>query len=412
MHELHIRALEECFLTVGKSVGVGAGIIIVLLTMQNAVAQLPPQMIHKVIVADEGNGKVHCINLANPSERWSITTANRDLQLIGSDRLMVSVGDGYAEYNVKTGAFIKKVSVGGTVQSVFRLSDTATFIGIDGNPASIREVDSTGKEIRKINFAVNASIRIIRPTSDGTFLVGGKVAGTMYECDSTGVIQWEVQAGGEPYMALRLPNGNTLISTGFGCQMVLVDAEAKVLKRFPTDADKNGSEFWSRAAPNFFAGFQVLENGNIVVSNWEGHGGGNGSKGFQLIEIDSSLTKVVSYWEQDPALISSLHGVLVLDGLDTELMYSDMNGALAPVPSPVAVVHGVSLLRHSGHGSLLSAVGGARAGGMVGLDGRSAAPLIRRNASGVYIGWRGTAAERTDGGISNENRNAVPVVIW
>ncbi len=399
-------------MTVRKRVVVGAGIAVVLLIIQNTVAQLPPQMTHKVIVADEGNGKVHCINLANPSERWSIATANRDLQLIGSDRLMVSVGDGYAEYNVKTGAFIKKVRVGGTVQSVFRVSRARTFIGSDGNPASIREVDSTGKEIRKINFAVNASIRIVRPTSDGTFLVGGKVAGTMYECDSTGAIQWEAQAGGEPYMALRLPNGNTLISNGYGGQMVLVDAETKVLKRFPTDADKNGSEFWRQAAPNFFAGFQVLENGNIVVSNWEGHGGGNGGKGFQLIEIDSSLSEVVSYWKQDPALVSSLHGVLVLDGLDTDLMYSDMNGALVPIPPPVAVEHGVRLLQHQGHGSLLSAVGSGRTGGMVGLDGRSAAPLIRRNASGVFIGWRGTAAERTGGGISNENKYAVPIVIW
>ncbi|HON09819.1 MAG TPA: hypothetical protein PLE24_03040 [Chitinispirillaceae bacterium] len=54
-----------------------------------------------MIVADEGNGKVHYINLSNPTERWSVTTASRDLQLIGSDRLMVSVGDEYSEYNAK-----------------------------------------------------------------------------------------------------------------------------------------------------------------------------------------------------------------------------------------------------------------------------------------------------------------------
>lgn len=98
----------------------------------------PPIMKHKVIVADEGNGKVHYINLSNPTEQWTITTDNRDLQLIGNDRLMVSVGDGYAEYNVKTGAFIKKITSGGTVQSVFRLTPKSTFIGSDGNPASGR----------------------------------------------------------------------------------------------------------------------------------------------------------------------------------------------------------------------------------------------------------------------------------
>ncbi|NLP02533.1 MAG: hypothetical protein GX089_08565 [Fibrobacter sp.] len=44
---------------------------------------------------------MHYINLSNPTERWSVTTASRDLQLIGSDRLMVSVGDEYSEYNAK-----------------------------------------------------------------------------------------------------------------------------------------------------------------------------------------------------------------------------------------------------------------------------------------------------------------------
>ena len=357
-----------------------SGIIPVLLCLQTAVARLPPQMQYKVIVADEGNGKVHYINLANPSEQWSITTANRDLQLIGSDRLMVSVGDGYAEYDVTTGSFIKKVTTGSGVQSVFRLSSTSTFVGTDGNPASVREIDSTGQQIRKIDFALNASIRIVRPTLAGTFLVGGKVAGTMYECDSTGAIKWETQAGGEPYMALRLPNGNTLISNGYGAQMVLVGKDAQVIRKFP----EHGSEFWSQAAPNFFAGFQILKNGNIVVSNWEGHGGGNGGKGFQLIEIDSALTKVVSYWKQDAALVSSLHSVLVLDSLDTELMYSDVNGILAPVTQPVALGY----VKPAYSPRTTATLPGIRTGGcslVFSIDGKSIGMFPSRPAFGIYI---------------------------
>ncbi|NLE01349.1 MAG: hypothetical protein GX640_15895 [Fibrobacter sp.] len=315
-----------------------------LLCWQNAHAQLPPLMKYKVILADEGNSKVHYINLANPSEKWSASTANRDLQIIGDDRLMISVGDGYAEYNVKTGALIKKITTGGTVQSAFRLTEKRTFVGTDGNPAFVKEVDSTGKQIRKINFALNASIRIVRPTAAGTFLVGGKVAGTMYECDSTGAIKWETQAGGEPYMALRLPNGNTMISTGYGKQMVLAGKDGKVIKKFPTQNDINSnSSFWNQAQPNFFAGFQILKNGNVVVSNWEGHGPGNGGKGFQLIEIDSGLTKVVSYWKQDPNIVSSLHGALVLDSIDTKFLHSDVNGILATLTPPVSISHNVYL---------------------------------------------------------------------
>jgi hypothetical protein len=363
-------------------------------------AQLPPLMKHRVIIADEGNGKVHYINLANPTEKWSITTANRDLQLIGNNRLMVSVGDGYAEYNVNTGAFINKITTGGTVQSVFRLTPKSTYVGADGNPATLTEVDSTGKQIRKITFALNASIRVVRPTSAKTFLVGGKVAGTMYECDSTGKIVLEIKAGGEPYMGLRLPNGNTLISTGYGDligsqkvpQMVLVDSKANVLKKFPTQTDL-GSDFWKQASPYFFGGFQILKNGNIVVSNWEGHGPGNGSKGFQLIEIDSSLTKVVSYWKQDPNLVSSIHGVLVTDSLDTEKMYSDVNGILAPVEPPSVIEYGSKLIHSGSLSPNSSAYPTGILSHMFSLSGRSIAEVSSHYANGIYVLKKGVIKE-------------------
>jgi hypothetical protein len=221
----------------------------------------------------------------------------------------------------------------------------------------------------------------------------------MNECDSTGKIIWEANAGGEPYMALRLPNGNTLISNGYGGQMVLVDSKAKVLKQFPTQADKNGSDFWSQAKPNFFAGFQILKNGNIVVTNWEGHGGGNGGTGFQLIEIDSGLTKVVSYWKQDPALVSSLHGVLVLDSLDTKNMYSDINGILAPVTPPVAVERDVQPRYVSPKNPAIPAGTLDR---MVGLNGRSIPGFSLPCAPGVYVRQKGTAKE-SRGIIVKEN---------
>jgi hypothetical protein len=362
-----------------------AVVMLCFISRENAFAQQPALMKYKVIIADEGNQKVHYVNLANPSEKWSIATSNRDMQLIGNDRLMVSVGDGYAEYNVKTGVQIKKVSTGSGVQSVFRLTEKSTFIGADGSPASVKEVDSTGKQLRKINFALNASIRIVRPTSKGTYLVGGKSAGLMYECDSTGAVKWEANAGGEPYMALRLPNGNTMISSGYGAQMVLVGRDGNVIRKFPTDADKNGSDFWTKAKPNFFAGFQILKNGNIVVANWEGHNGGNGNIGYQLLEIDSGLTKVVSYWKQDASLVSSLHGVLVLDSLDTKYMYSDINGVLSLVAPPVSVSYTMRPLRAPNAYFNFSTSGNSNL--VFGLDGRETA--VSRGcqvaAAGLYI---------------------------
>jgi hypothetical protein len=301
-----------------------------------------PQMTHRLLLADEGNGKVHYINLNAPSEKWSATCSNRDMQLVGNDRLMVSDngGTGYSELSLSSGAITGHVKISGVtgVNSAFRLSGPGVWCAADGSPAKILKIDSTGKLLKTVALSVDASVRICRPTLKGTFLVGGKVSGMMCEFDSGGKKIWECNAGGEPYMGVRLPNGTTLISSGYGAQMVLADKQGAVLRKFPTSDDKKkDSLFWNAAKPNFFGGFQVLRNGNIVVANWEGHGTGNGGSGFQLIEIDSALTKAVSYWKQNASMVSSLHGVIVLDSLDTKLLHSDINGVLQPLTDPVAI---------------------------------------------------------------------------
>jgi hypothetical protein len=300
-------------------------------------------MTHRLLLADEGNGKVHYINLNAPTEKWSATCSNRDMQLIGNERIMVSDngGTGYSELSLSTGALIRHVGiegVSGGVNSAFRLAGPGIHCAIDGSPAKIITCDSTGKTLGSVALSLDASVRICRGTTKGTFLVGGKVAGMMCEFDSTGKKIWECNAGGEPYMALRLPGGTTLISNGYGGQMVLANKQGAVIRKFPTDDDKKkDSLFWKAANPNFFAGFQVLRGGTIIIANWQGHGAGHGNSGFQLLEIDSGLTRVVAYWKQNASMVSSLHGVLAIDSLDTKTLYSDYNGMLQPLVDPVKI---------------------------------------------------------------------------
>jgi hypothetical protein len=296
-----------------------------------------PKMKHRLILADEGNGKVHCTDLNDTKTNWSTSCSNRDMQLIGNDRLMVSDngGSGYSELSLATGAVIRRVSISGIaggVNSAFRFSNKEIYCALDGSPAKILKIDSTGKTLKTITLSLDASVRICRPTSKGSYIIGGKIKGMMCEFDSTGKKIWECNAGGEPYMALRLPNGSTIISNGYGGQMILADKQGAVIRKFPSDSDKKrDSLFWKAANPNFFAGFQILSNSNIVVSNWQGHGANFGASGFQLIEIDSGLTQVVAYWKQNTALISSLHGVIVLDNLDTRVLHSDFTGIMQPL---------------------------------------------------------------------------------
>lgn len=287
-----------------------------------------PQMKHKVLLSDEGNQKVHYIDMSDGSKNWSISLGNRDMQLIGNNRLMLSNSSGFEEYDLTTQKQLKKITIGSQIQSVFRINAKETFIGVDGNVPHLEIIDSaTGQSHKTINIEPPITLRIIRPTSNGTFLVGGRDAGMVYEFDSTGKKVWEANVGGSPYQAVRLKNGNTVISTGYGAQIAIVDKDANIIRKFPQNP-KDAS--LASLNPNFFGGFQILNNGNIVVANWQGHGAGHGTSGSQLLEFDSTGI-LVSYWKQDANIVSSLHGVIVMDNLDPSVINSDINGVLEPV---------------------------------------------------------------------------------
>jgi hypothetical protein len=84
-----------------------------------------------------------------------------------------------------------------------------------------------------------------------------------------------------------------------------------------------------KVRPFFYAMFQLLTNGNLVLANWQGHGPGFGRSGVQLLEFNPAGEIVWSWSKAD--LISSLQGVLVLDGLDTTKLHDERSGLMRPV---------------------------------------------------------------------------------
>jgi hypothetical protein len=292
-------------------------------------AQTVSQMKHKVLLADEGNQKVHYVDMNDNSKTWSISIGSRDMQLIGDGKVLLHTGTDFQEYDLTTHLQVKKVTTAGTVQTVFRTNTSGnTYVGVDG--AQLKIVDVSGNVKKTINISsITTSIRLIRPTLNNTFLVGGggSTATNLCEFDSTGKKIWEVNVGGEPYQAVRLANGNTVVSNGYGAQIAIVNSKAEIIRKFPVDPKVASLSTYN---PNFFAGLQVLKNGNIIVANWQGHGTGYGNSGAQLLEFDSTGV-LVSYWKQTASLVSSLHGVIVMDDLDPSVMNSDINGVLGPV---------------------------------------------------------------------------------
>ena len=293
-----------------------------------------------MLLADEGNRRVLLVDLQNPSSAvWSRQLNDaarhgdsmRDIQLVGGDRVAVSVAKGYVELDIKTGEIKKEVSKFTGVESLRRLPNGNTILGgnSDGG-VTLQELDSqdaavAGRKVTLTNYA--QKLRLFRRTPQGTFLLG--IADKLVEVDWDKKTLWEmsIPTGDYVYQGLRLPDKTIAVTTGYGASLVIIDASAK---RVQTTIGGKSQPDAATITPNFYAGFQILPNRHYVVTNWEGHGGGNGGKGIQLLEYDATGV-LVWKWKQDPNLVSSLHHVIVLDDLDTTKLHDDVDGVLAPV---------------------------------------------------------------------------------
>jgi len=293
----------------------------------------------RVLLSDEGNRRVVLVDLQSPSSPiWSTQLSDttkygdsmRDLQLVGGDRVAVSVAKGYVELDIKTGAIKKQVTSFDGVESLRRLPSGNTILGGNSNGGvTLQELDAQDAPVttHKVTFTSYSQLRLFRRTPEGTFLLG--VGAKLAEVNWDKQTLWEmtIPSGDWVFQGLRLADKTLAVTSGYGATILVIDPTTK--KVLTTLGGKSQPDA-TTLVPNFYGGFQVLPNGHFVVTNWEGHGAGNGGKGIQLLEYDPSGA-LVWKWKQDPALVSSLHQVIVLDGLDTTKLHDDVDGVLAPV---------------------------------------------------------------------------------
>jgi len=298
----------------------------------------------RVLLADEGNRRVVLVDLESAGKAiWSRQLNDptkdgdsmRDIQLVGGDRVAVSVAKGYVELDVKTGDIKKEVSTFDGVESLRRLPSGNTVLGSNSNGGvTLQELDSQDAPVtgHKVTFTNYNNFRMLRRTPQGTFLIGAgnKLAEVNWDKQTLWEMDFTPAAGHDPnymYQGLSLPDKTIAVTSGYSASLLIVDPTTKTVKQ--TIGGK-GQPDAATIVPNFYAGYQILPNGHFVVANWEGHGGQNGGTGLQLLEYDQAGLKVWS-WKQDASMVSSIHHVIVLDGLDTTKLHDDVNGVLAPV---------------------------------------------------------------------------------
>lgn len=304
---------------------------------------------HDLLLIDEGNGNLLRVDQNDPSKNWIVQidpksppeikrparwrAAPRDMQLIGNNRVLVSHDAGYSEFDLTTGQLVAEIATYAGVATVRRLPGGTTLIaGVDLGGAKgvvVLEVDRSN-EIKRRTVFTGDYLRLMRETSQGTWLMMGNTM--LRECDSDGRIhhEWPVTGFRHAWKAVRLRNGHLVASAGFGAFLVELDAAGHEVRRF---AEKEKMPAVMRA--NFYAMFQLLPNGHVVFANWQAHGPGHGMDGIQLVEIDPAGDSGNLLWQYGPsATFSSLQGVIVIDGLDLSKLHDERNGLLEPIERP------------------------------------------------------------------------------
>ena len=282
---------------------------------------------HEFLAIDEGLAQLLHIDERNPAKNWIVPVGHpqgRDMQLIGGGRVLIGHDAGYSEFDIATGKVVKEVAGYKGVTSARRLPNGDTLIAgasLDGEKTVVvLEVDPANAVKNKTVFP-GTYIRLIRETPQGTWLMMND--SMIREGDRSGKLlhEWTVPGFRHSWKAVRLPNGHLLASAGYGAFFVELDASGGVVRKF---AEKEKMPPAMKA--NFYAMFQLLANGHIVVANWQAHGPGHGESGIQLVELDD---KAAIVWQWSEAkLISSLQGVLVLDGLDTTKLHDERTGLM------------------------------------------------------------------------------------
>ena len=170
--------------------------------------------------------------------------------------------------------------------------------------ANLYELDRTGRKAKTIPIngggGAHSQFRQVRKTPQGTYLVTyQRDGGQAKEYDGEGKLLRTFCAG--RFVAIRLPNGNTLIACGDEHRVIEVDPQDGIVWEVK-EKDMPGNVL------GFAAGLQRLPNGNTVICNWSGHGGAKDQP--QVFELTRDK-KVV--WEVRDPRLNMISSINILD---------------------------------------------------------------------------------------------------
>lgn len=166
------------------------------------------------------------------------------------------------------------------VHAFQRLKDDTTMV-VESGPARILEVDREGRVRKELKLKVDhpdahSDTRLARKLENGHYLVCHERDGAVREYDGAGKVVWEYAVplfdraprgghgpeawGNQCFAAVRLPGGNTLVTTGNGHSVLEVTPGKEIVWSLHQKDLPGITLAWVTT-------LQVLKNGNMVVGN-------------------------------------------------------------------------------------------------------------------------------------------------
>jgi hypothetical protein len=194
---------------------------------------------------------------------------------------------------------------GGGAYSCQRLANGNTVIGENAS-GRVVEVDKDGKPVVAFKTDYGKTddhhrLRMVRKLANGNYLVAHSQGNVVREYRPDGSTAWERATKGLAFAAVRLANGNTLVSS---------------LNQL-TEYDAKGNEVWEFKKDDLpgvtiqnMTGIQVLPNGNIVTGCYSAYTKEGAGTGLVEITRDKKLVwRYVSPGLRDKSMMG-VHKVL------------------------------------------------------------------------------------------------------
>ncbi|MFO1093908.1 MAG: PQQ-binding-like beta-propeller repeat protein [Planctomycetaceae bacterium] len=256
---------------------------------------------HRFIAADSSAKRIALIDEAGRTVWEHKIGPLHDLQVLPDEHLLFQTSwTQLIEVDLKTGATVWEYDAAADaegapieVHAFQRLDGQRTMIAESG-PARLIEVGADGKLLHTVPLKIDQphhhhDTRLVR-VIDGHYLVCHENDGVVREYRSDGKIVWDFPVplfgrerrpghgvdafGNQCFAAVRLPTGNTLITTGNGHSVLEVTPQREIVWQL-TQRDLPGIELaWVTTV-------QVLQNGNLVLGNCHA-----GPDNPQIIEVD------------------------------------------------------------------------------------------------------------------------------